>query len=232
MVRKRPVGWRGHPHEHNMARLGIETRPPYTVRADGRRKVVEEFEVANFDDLPEDVKERALENYRYINVEHDWWDFEGLLDFSEEELEKWPADMREKYLESKMLLFSYKIGAFEFDRDTYLQFEEVKVNDEDMFYSWLGIPQSMRDKVHYVFSTPTGSVWSGERSTNLEFRVDEELTGSEASILENATLEFKNKVHEALSSLRDEYYYQLSDEAVAETLRANEYEFTEDGEIY
>lgn len=33
---KKPVGWRGDPHEHNMARLGIETRDrDFVFRADG-----------------------------------------------------------------------------------------------------------------------------------------------------------------------------------------------------
>jgi len=37
MVRKKPRGWEKHPHEHNMARLGIETRSrPHVFRADGR----------------------------------------------------------------------------------------------------------------------------------------------------------------------------------------------------
>lgn len=50
-------------------------------------------------------------------------------------------------------------------------------------------------------------------------------------ILERAVEIFSDKMEEALKDLRDNYEWNLSDEAVKETILCNEYEFTIDGKF-
>lgn len=51
------------------------------------------------------------------------------------------------------------------------------------------------------------------------------------TILGNATDIWNAKVNEALQELKKQYEYNLTDEAVIETIEANEYNFYEDGSI-
>ena len=84
----------------------------------------------------------------------------------------------------------------------------------------------------------TISNWSGreintylmwEFTNNDGYTIDP--TAKQEEILDRAVERFSDKVHEALTGLKNSYEYCTSRKAIEETIRANEYEFTIDGNI-
>lgn len=59
----------------------------------------------------------------------------------------------------------------------------------------------------------------------------EVLTKDQFEKIQRATTKWDDLMHDAWVSLRDNYEYQYSDEAVKDTIRANEYDFDEYGNL-
>jgi hypothetical protein len=225
----------------NLSAGGLGVVPPQPKG----RLVVKEYRVYHFDDLPEKAKEKALENYRDINVDFDWWDYDGLIDLSESEMKESGIQALPKdWFKRKLMadgthnegveypahtgLFKYDHNKMEFDfeRYNYLKLNGLNVTDDNVFRKWLGVPKALWDKVEYVFEQP-----SGDHSTYLEFHSEKNLTAVEQKTLSEAHMKFQRKMKEGLDDLRKEYERRLSDEEIAESFRANEYEFNEEGKI-
>jgi len=68
----------------------------------------------------------------------------------------------------------------------------------------------------------------GGNSCDVDRLDDKEPTADALQEVEDCIYQFSNRI---LSNLQDEYEYQTSDENVDETIRINEYEFYENGEI-
>jgi len=246
----KPFGGSGHfnePRRHSLQAKGFKTGhfadrvlPP----SPKGRLVVQKFRVYKFDDLPKEVQQKALDEHREMNVNFDWWDYDGQLDLSEDEMkiagiQPLPKDWSNRKLMPDQIhyegveypaytgLFKYNVKNMEFDLDRgrYLQFKDLKVNDDNIFRKWLGIPEKIWSKVTYRF------VNERENNTQLEFDTGD-VSMKDANILLNASQKWDNKMKEAWKNLYDEYYRRLSDEEVAESLRANEYEFTDKGKIF
>ena len=58
-----------------------------------------------------------------------------------------------------------------------------------------------------------------------------DFTGKQQAIVDRACDIMTDKIAEALSDLQATYEHLTTREAIEETLKANEYEFTEDGKI-
>ena len=182
-----------------------------------------ETKVYEFEELSEQVQERVIGDFNDINVDYDWWDIDGLLDLTKEEMKKKgiaPGEIKD-------VLFSYKISAFDFDRGQYIQFDNVVVNNDDVFRRFLEIPEDLWDQCAYAFTDHARFV-----NTCLELQIVETPTEKEEKILDRAVEIMADKIHEAWVSLRNDYEYFTSEEAVRDTILANEYEFYEDGKMF
>lgn len=72
-----------------------------------------------------------------------------------------------------------------------------------------------------------------EKAIESGYSVKEEFIDEYDEEIEYLEDEYRKEMsEEILTWLRDEYEYLQTNESVAETLIANEYDFTEDGEIY
>lgn len=171
-----------------------------------------------YDELSDNAKERALEWAPDINVDHEWWNYDGILDVEQNKWAKWGL---------KDCLFSYDKIYFDLDQGGYLAFENLKVSDKEVFRRALGIPKKLWAKVYYSFSRQDRR--DGDTFLELEHQSNEEFTGNEVMILDRAVAQFNDWREEAHCQLRREYEYQTSREAVEEAYRANEYTFTEEG---
>jgi myo-inositol catabolism protein IolC len=49
---------------------------------------IKEVKVYKFNELDEKAKEKAIERYSDINVDYDWWEFDGLMGLSKKELKE------------------------------------------------------------------------------------------------------------------------------------------------
>lgn len=180
----------------------------------------EEVTVYEFDELSEEAQERALERNRYINVEHLGW-----ADFVTEDF----------LIEAENIGFDIDWDYVEWDfsspgRGTFsVRTKGIRANDNllDDCNVVIGFD---RDKVSY--SSPVESIIVEEAYCDGDY-VDsmDELD----EIEERVRVEFGVFLvlcREICNELKDSYRQLTSDEAVADTLKVNEYRFLETGEIW
>ncbi len=254
----KPFGKSGHfnePRRHALQAKGFKTgHPADAIPAPAPKGRLVSVRVYKFDELPKEIQEKVLDKHRGINVDYDWWDMDGLVDFNEQDfkdagVQPLPKDWSDRKLMpdkihyegveypayTGLIKYSHKDMYFDLDRGQYLQLNDIKVMDDNVFRKFLKIPDKLWNKVSYHFENKRN-----EYSTTLEFRDNDGenfeesqlLSRSDIDTLTNAQEKWSDKMHEALKMLRDTYDSSQSDEAVADTLRANEYEFKENGEMW
>jgi len=249
----KPMGKSGHfnePQRHAMQAKGLKTGnladakgllPMATPKG---RLVVKKNMVFKFDELSPKAQEKALEDQRQFESEI-WSAAEsgGLLEFSENDFkESGVQPLPDKWYDQKLLpdgihyegveypayggLFKYNHQEiyFDLDRGQYLQLNDIKVTDDNVFRKFLGIPGKLWSKISYRFVN--------ERENNTKLSFDSgDVNQKEVDTLLKASEKWDDKMHEGWRRLRDDYEYRLSDENLKETIEANGYEFTEDGKI-
>lgn len=205
------------------------------------------YKVYKFDKLPDDVKENAIDRYRDINVDHDWWDY--LFDDFKAIAKILGIEIDQIYFsgfasQGDGLCFT---GSFEYAKgwrkalDEYApkRWKDTKTGEvtenrhnaelheigerlqalqKTAFYGVCGI---VEHRGHYQHSGCTDfdvrHNWDGD--VEVQFDPDD----------------FKQVYRELMDTfyymLRREYDYLTSDECITESLIANEYDFNENGEI-
>ena len=174
--------------------------------------------VYSFNELSEAAQERALNELRYINVEYDWW--EDSYDT----------------IRAAGKLIGLEIDGIYFDTDSYCIFDayyryargavkavKAEFSRATDLHEVARDLQALQRRHFYSLSCNVAS----QRDTNSYqcFRFGEDY---ECEDLGDIIDDF---AHWARVLLRDEYEYLTSDEAVKETIEANEYEFTEAGKL-
>lgn len=168
--------------------------------------------VYNFSELSEQAQQRAIEQNYYINVSFEWWE-STYEDAQQIGLKITSFDIdRGNYCNGHLLdsatQVAYKILSEHGENcDTYKKASEFLKE-----YDLLVAKYASADKPNQV-------------AEGNEYEFDQEADELEEQFTEDLCECY-------LSILRDEYEYQTSEEAIIETLNANAYEFTEDGEIF
>lgn len=205
---------------HRDAGLGRKQPQRMPLICGGKRKVVKEYDVFNYDELPEEAKEKALERYADINVDGDYWhDYDEKLGLSAKEMKKYGT---------KAIFDEGKGLNFDLDRGMYIQFPNLSVVDEEGFRKLLGLSKPLWKKVKDDYSFENNR----ERNTSLNLGKYNDYTQEEQNILRDAEKKFGDKIQEAWKNLRDTYEDATSKEQIEDAFRANEYEFTSDGKIH
>lgn len=168
----------------------------------------EPFNVYKFSELTEDQKSKAVEKLYDINVDHDWWDC--------------------TYEDAKNI--GLEITGFDIDRGACIDAEfllcahEVAANiirDHGGACETYKIASAFLEEHEPVFGE-----YTDETSEHYETREQEDR-------LMDIEYEFFYAIKEEyLSMLRQEYEYLTSEEVIIETIEANDYDFTANGEIY
>ena len=172
----------------------------------------ETIKIYSFDELSAEAKEKAMRGNRGINVDYDWWGCTYEL-------------MKEMGVE---------INSF----SIYLR--EISITIEDSEYTAIKTIENFGKeseivKISKQFIADRDALIKrlGEGNEIAGYSVKEEfiyIYDEEIECLEEQYI--KEMAEEILTWLRDEYEYLQTDEAVAEILIANDFEFTENGEIY
>jgi len=186
------------------------------------------YTVYQFDELPIETREKTLMHYRNINVDfNDWYDFE---------YENWTGklmDLGYKNIKISFCGFSSQGDGASFTADIDL-IQWLKVHKRKAHYKKL-IPliesceitaKAVRSTHHYVHE---GTCHISIDSNNWD----------EASKIEDLRAELENEIETERRQLSKDIYKDLendydnltTDESVIETLKMNEYYFTENGEI-
>lgn len=171
-----------------------------------------------FAELSDDAQERALNEFRSVNVEHNWYEY--------------PYDT----IRAAGKLLGLEIGDIHFDTDSYCIFDAsyeyvrgaVKAVRKE--FSWADdlckVAKDLQDLQKRHFYSLRCEASSQRVSNSYRcFRFGEDY---ECEDLGDIIDDF---AHWARILLRDEAEYLTSDESVKETIEANEYEFDEAGNL-
>ena len=171
-----------------------------------------EVNLYEFEELSTEAKEKAIEKNRHINVDYDWWDwlYEGM---SEVGVKVNSFDIYYKTIDITI----------EYSEDTALK--AIESYNEGMEVVKIS-KQFIADRDALIKKLGEGNDIDGYSVKNeFIYKYDEEIEYLEKQYR-------REMAEEVLSWLIEDYEYLQTDEAIAETLIANEYEFTEDGTIY
>jgi hypothetical protein len=178
-----------------------------------------------FEELSEEAKEKAIENNLDINTEFDWWQFiyEDALnvDLKINGFNCYRRSIDIDFIynskdtaESILKNHGEKTETYILAKKFLSEYEEAEKNEEKYSELYENIdPQNEEEE---------------EQELNFS-----DLRDEAEEKMEDLSDEFLKELgEEYLQMLRNEYDYKTSEEAIKETLIINEYDFTENGEIY
>ena len=172
------------------------------------KTITKTYNVYSFAELSEEAKEKAIENLIDINLYDGWWEC--------------------IYEDARMI----GLGITEFDLDrrreakggfilSVCEVAQNILNNHSENCETYKIASSFLDEFNPIFSDYMNE--DSERYESSEAEED----------LQQLEDEFLSELLEEYSCiLQREYEYLYSDEAIIETIEANEYQFTEDGKLF
>jgi hypothetical protein len=171
-----------------------------------RTQIIEKV-LYKFEELPENIKQKAIENLYDINTNFDWWQF--VFEDAEN--------------------IGLKITEFDVDRGNFckgvftLSANEVAqniLNEHGEHCETYKTSKSFMDEWQLVYND-----YLDEKSPKYESQE------SEDKLMELEDDFLKSLLEDYRIMLSNEYEYQTSEEAIIETINANEYEFDENGKL-
>lgn len=206
-----------------------------------------------FNELSEDAQQKAIDKFRDLNVDFDWWDsvyddFKMICDTVGIDV-----DLKKTYFsgfssQGDGATFTASVDLLKLidgiNNKKYLE-HAPNIHDEVRSFtpSPCTIDARVLDLIKREWIDVTVSVNARDRSYSSEHefnsnythnecvnydRIEKQLTDLE-SWIDDVVSEFDNLLYRLLEK---EYEYRTSDEAVKEGIIANEYEFTKDGKQY
>ena len=173
-----------------------------------------ETKVYQFKELDEQTKEKAIDNYRHISVEDDFW---------------------YEFIKEDLISVGIELRSFDLNRGS---FAEIHIEDfydtcKKIIDSHGVLCKTYIIAIRYIFEYNSIK----EKIDNLECYEnddsDEEHLNKLMQLdkdLEDLDEEYQQEFSwEVLSMLRKEYEYMTSDEHIIEMFEDNDWEFTEDG---
>ena len=188
-----------------------------------------------YKELPEEIKEKIIENLRDINVDYDWWDF--IIEDQQNQLKEYgisKADIQFTgfSLQGDGLSFTGTVDLIELMDKTglskdYPRFYQLTKDEEIDASAYL-----TRIDHRYAHSKTVRLEVEYYRYAYDDYADDEELV-QQAEQIEEALNEWRlDKCQEFYRQLEKSFEYLCTEEAVIETIEANEYQFTIDGELF
>jgi hypothetical protein len=117
---------------------------------------------------------------------------------------------------------------YSIDREWYLDCEDAMIVTNDAhFYKWLGIPPDIYESAGFGYRIFTPRTRNA--STTIVFHGYD---SQHEDVLDDAREIFEDHVTAVLRRIEGDIEYRGSDESIADDIEANEYEFTEDGNIF
>jgi hypothetical protein len=158
-----------------------------------------------FDELSDKAKEKAISEFASINVDYEWWEF--------------------IYEDAEQI--GLKINEFDTDRGSYVR-GKMTVDFEDSLQAILTNHGDSTDTYKLAVSYQ-GLLTDLKRKSKLR-GINESVNETYEDDLYELREDYEHDLKEEyLSLLRKEYEYLISDEAIIDTIQANEYSFLEDG---
>lgn len=160
-----------------------------------------EIKVYKFEELDKQTREKVIENYRYINVEHSTW-----YDWIKEDFNRLGLEIQE-----------FDLGRRNYAKIYIDNFEDTSKNIIEEFGDSVLIKQTAKNYINEY------------EKIQANFKVDEDIEREVELLDEQYEKEYSEDI---LSYLRSNYDWETSDEAIYQTIEANDYDFTTEGKIY
>jgi len=171
-----------------------------------------EVKLYEFEELSAEAKENAIERNRTMNVEWDWWDSTY-------------ETMKEIGIKISSFDIYYRNISITIEDSHHTASETIKNFGEGM--------EIVKISKRFIADRDALIKKLGEGNDIAGYSVKEEFIDEYDEEIEYLEEEYRKEMaEEILTWLRDEYEFLQTDESVAETLIANDFEFTENGEIY
>jgi hypothetical protein len=165
-----------------------------------------EVKLHTFDELSDKAKEFAINEHRDINVDYDWYQC------TKDEFDELGVVIKSFDLYRRQIELDFKYNLEDVCQSFVYEFNNISIAEYAKRYL------EAKKKLDKTYENEFDE-W-GECE---EYNEEMELLNS---------LFIKDLEEELLSWLDSEYEYLQSDEAIAETFEANEYEFTEEGKRF
>jgi hypothetical protein len=194
-----------------------------------------EIQIYSFDELTKDAKDNAIEQIRqrrYNDYDIIHWIIDDcyLFEPAHDELINLCGLEYEK-LSTPIFKNSRKLY-FDLDRNRHIDASNaIEITNEKMFFQWLEIPDNMHENVYFTIK----STYSRYPDTFILFQENDcqyEFTDQENKILENAKDKFSDHMETVLNRIEASYDYYFTDQSIIEDIEANDYQFTDYGNIY
>jgi hypothetical protein len=192
--------------------------------------ITREYKVYKFEELEESAQQKALEKLSDINVDYDWWDCE--VDYFQSD------KLKEIGFEDAKIQFSgfcsQGDGAC---FDARINLEKIIKHLNDKRFNRL-LPLIKEGYVSMAIERNSfGYHYSHERTRYVSLSCDLSEKYTRLNRLASLLLDYVEELrldlsHEIYTSLEKDYYYLTSEEAIKETIEANEYTFLESGKIF
>jgi hypothetical protein len=173
-----------------------------------------------FDELSEDAQQKAIDKLRDLNVDFDWWD--GCYEMLVEDFKAIGISVDKK-----------QPFYFNIHREGEFQLNSPWVSDTLALLTAAGIENAAELAPNIGIGIETRHHGGGSTSHHAEIENHgDDSEGIDIAEIATALTEFlRGKQHDALTLLQTEMEYLMSDEAIRETIEANEYEFTAGGDL-
>lgn len=160
--------------------------------------------VYKFDELPEEGRQKAIENLHDINVDYQWWEYT----FHDAER------------------IGLVIKEFDIGRASYVN-AEFKYTGKDCADKIIKEHGDMCDthETAQWFLDEYSALQDKHKNDEDDYEFDEAVEEIEEEFLKMLSENYR-------ILLRNEFEYLMSEEAIVETIQANEYEFYENGKLY
>lgn len=178
-------------------------------------KIVREYVVYQYDELSDEAKEKVLERLCEINTWHDWWDC-LYMDFFEE---------------LKAIGVICDTFYWDIDRDNYIFMEKPSIEDTEAFVGAIDVEMSGREREYLLeYGLVIETVHQGYGVSHNRVNKNGSLTPDRIVLEYHSFLH--SKLEDFLNRLREEYYWLMEREQIEDTIRANGYQFLEDGSSF
>ena len=188
------------------------------------------YTVYKFDELPKETQEKAIEKLQDINTDYDWWDF--VYEDAKECGKQFGVSIDKIYFSG---FWSQGDGAcfegsYSFEKDGLEKIKSHAPKDEKLHRIAGELQKIQSANGNTVTATVKHSGhYYHSRCTDIDVFSNDEYATKE--VQESVTELLRDLMNWIYSQLEKEYEYQTSDEAIKETIEANDYDFTDDGKI-
>lgn len=168
----------------------------------------QQIKLYNFDELSDEIKEKVLNKFRDINTDFNWHDF---LEYEFKE------DLKNKGITFDGLNFDLYRRDISLNKPSIEDYKKVISHFADNDIKTQELLKVIEDNDEEI----NIEIHSNPRGDTTQLYINDEISEK-----------FNDLLYSYLNQLNKEYEFQISDDAIKETLNVNEYEFLENGDIF